>query len=118
VEATVKEIRAIMSTLVKLELIRRSEGEVYWINNNGYVPEVVEMDQVMVKPGTTVNMVVSEIEGHPQVGDVQYKGVARKVYMGFWGGMPCWKLADDDQDEQYLYCYDKTMPIEQDEEAL
>lgn len=116
IKTTVKETRETMSALVKRGLIRRSEGEVTHCENNGYEPALAETDQVMVSPGTVVNIVVAEIEGHPQVGTVKYLGRERKVYIGFWGDCTAWKLAYGDDDPEFLHCYERTMPVEDDPE--
>lgn len=72
-------------------------------------------EEVMVSLGTFEIRVVHTTKKHPQIGTINYEGQRQKVFIGFWNDDPVWKLVNDAHDEQeYDYCAQRTMPIEDD----
>jgi len=62
-------------------------------------------DIVMVQAGMFEERVVHSSKKHPHVGQINYQGTRRFVYVGYWAGMPTWKLVRDAREEQaYAYC--------------
>lgn len=119
-QMTVCEVSIIIESLADKELLVVEDGTVQDYEHTGYEtqqPNDDEIDQVMTSPGTSLNLKkVIPDEGHPQVGTTRYHGNPAKVYVGFWGEVPCWKLAFGDDDPEYLAAAERTMPIEDDPE--
>lgn len=79
------------------------------------MPERQARQEVMVNLGIVEERVVHTTRKHPQVGYIHYEGKKRKVYIGFWMDEPVWTLVEDmDDEEEYAYCLQKTMPIDDD----
>jgi hypothetical protein len=73
--------------------------------------------EIMVSTGSFIERVVHTTRKHPQVGTICYEGQKRKVFISFYLDEPVWKLVEDQGDEEeYVYCAQKTMPIEDDPE--
>jgi hypothetical protein len=73
------------------------------------------MQAIMVSAGFFEHRTVHQSMKHPQTGWVRYQGHKHRVFRGFWGDCPIWKLVSGPGEEQaYHYCRQKTMPIEQD----
>lgn len=74
-------------------------------------------EEVMVQVGTFVERVVYATKKHSQIGATHYQGEKRKVFIGFWGDCPVWKLlqeGDPFSEQEYDYCKQRTMPIDDD----
>ncbi len=77
--------------------------------------QATNAQEVMVSIGTFEERVVYTSKHRPQIGYINYQGKKQKVFVGFWGDCPVWKLLRDSFDEQeYDYCAQKTMAIDDD----
>jgi len=68
--------------------------------------------------GVSIVRTVSTTKKHPQIGYIWYEGKKVPVYVGFWGDMPVWKTATGTDDPEYLYCAERTLPIEEDPDYI
>lgn len=66
---------------------------------------------------STVNRVVRSTKQYPQIGTISYKGRQEKVFLGFYGGVPTWKMVEEGNENEYKHCVSRTMPIEEDPEV-
>ena len=75
-----------------------------------------EREQVMI--GDQFEMrVVHTSKRHPQVGWIHYEGHKERVYRGSYAGFPVWKMMlGPAEEDEYQYCKQRTMPIEDDPE--
>jgi hypothetical protein len=56
---------------------------------------------------------------HPQIGWVWFEGEKHPVYVGFSNDIPVWKSPDYlGNQEEYDYCAERTVPIEQDPDYI
>lgn len=75
-------------------------------------------ETIMMPNGMTEERAVSTTKRRPQVGTIHYEGQTCKVYIGFWGGLPMWKVAGASDQAEYEHCATRPMPIEDDPEYL
>lgn len=72
------------------------------------------LEHIMIAPGLCVPRCIRTTKKHPQVGTIHLEGKVCKVYIGFWGGVPIWRLAQHDNDPEYTHCAQKCVSVADD----